>query len=154
MGRARVKLTAAAIDTLLRHEWPGNVRELFNALERATIVCDDGLIRAEDLSLAPPMVPVMVDSTDLHVVERQAIERAMREVNGNKSRAARQLGISRTQLYFRLRKHGLERDDMTLDSVGGDQCRDDFSSKRPIAHWLFEQRERRFSEQRKTGKLS
>jgi transcriptional regulator with PAS, ATPase and Fis domain len=108
-GRARVKLTAAATDTLLRHEWPGNVRELYNALERATIVCEDGLIRAQDLSIAPPMVPVMVDSTDLNVVERQTIERAMREVNGNKSRAARQLGISRTQLYFRLRKHGLER---------------------------------------------
>jgi transcriptional regulator with PAS, ATPase and Fis domain len=106
-GRARVKLTAAATDTLLRHEWPGNVRELYNALERATIVCEDGLIRTQDLSLAPPMVPVMVDSTDLNVVERQTIERAMREVNGNKSRAARQLGISRTQLYFRLRKHGL-----------------------------------------------
>jgi transcriptional regulator with PAS, ATPase and Fis domain len=108
-GRACVMLTAAATDTLLRHEWPGNVRELYNALERATIVCDDGLIRAQDLSLTPPMVPVMVDSTDLNVVERQTIERAMREVNGNKSRAARQLGISRTQLYFRLRKHGLER---------------------------------------------
>jgi len=108
-GCARVKLTPAATDTLLRHEWPGNVRELYNALERASIVCEDGLIRAQDLSLAPPMVPVMVDSTDLHVVERQAIERAMRDVNGNISRAARQLGISRTQLYYRLRKHGFER---------------------------------------------
>jgi len=108
-GCARVKLTPAATDTLLRHEWPGNVRELYNALERASIVCEDGLIRAQDLSLAPPMVPVMVDSTDLHVVERQAIERAMRDVNGNISRAARQLGISRTQLYCRLRKHGFER---------------------------------------------
>jgi transcriptional regulator with PAS, ATPase and Fis domain len=106
---ARVKLTPAATDTLLRHEWPGNVRELYNALERASIVCDDGLIRAQDLSLAPPMVPVMVGSTNLHVVERQAIERAMRDVNGNISRAARQLGISRTQLYCRLRKHGFER---------------------------------------------
>jgi len=107
-SRARVRLTAAATDTLLRHEWPGNVRELYNALERATIVCEDGLIRARDLSLAPPMVPVTVDSTDLNLLERQMIERAMREVNGNKSRAARQLGISRTQLYSRLRKYGLE----------------------------------------------
>jgi transcriptional regulator with PAS, ATPase and Fis domain len=49
-----------------------------------------------------------VDSRDLNVVERHAIERAMEEVNRNKSRAARQLGISRTQLYYRLRKHGLE----------------------------------------------
>jgi transcriptional regulator with PAS, ATPase and Fis domain len=108
-GGARVALTAAATDTLLRHEWPGNVRELHNALERASIVCDDGLIRAQDLSLAPPpRLSVMVDSTELKVVERQAIERAMRNVSGNKVKAARQLGISRTQLYFRLRKYGLE----------------------------------------------
>jgi len=108
-GLARVELTAAATDTLIRHEWLGNVRELHNALERATIVCEDGLIRAEDLSLPAPIVPDTVDSTDLNVVERRTIERAMRDVNGNISRAARQLGISRTQLYSRLRKHGLER---------------------------------------------
>ena len=108
-GGAGVQLTAAATDTLVRHEWPGNVRELHNALERATIVCEDGLIRAQDLCLAPPpRVSAMVDSTELNVVERQAIERAMRNVSGNKARAARQLGISRTQLYIRLRKHGLE----------------------------------------------
>jgi transcriptional regulator with PAS, ATPase and Fis domain len=109
MGCAHLELTTAAMDTLLKHDWPGNVRELYNGLERAIIVCEDGLIRPQDLGLAPLVVPVMVDSTDLNVVERQAIERAMREVNGNKSRAARQLGISRTQLYCRLRKHGLER---------------------------------------------
>ena len=108
-GGDRVELTAAATDTLLRHEWLGNVRELHNALERATIVCEDGLIRARDLSLTPPpRVSGMADSIELNVVERQAIERAMRNVSGNKARAARQLGISRTQLYFRLRKHGLE----------------------------------------------
>jgi transcriptional regulator with PAS, ATPase and Fis domain len=108
-GGASVALTAAATDTLLRHKWPGNVRELHNALERASIVCDDGLIRVQDLSLAPPpRLSVMVDSTELSVVERQAIERAMRNVSGNKVKAARQLGISRTQLYFRLRKYGLE----------------------------------------------
>jgi transcriptional regulator with PAS, ATPase and Fis domain len=107
-GGPRVDLTAAATDTLLRHEWLGNVRELHNALERATIVCEDGLICEQDLSFTPRMVPVMVDSTNLNVVERQAIERAMRNVNGNKAMAARQLGISRTQLYGRLRKHRLE----------------------------------------------
>jgi len=108
-GRGRVELAPAATDSLSRHEWPGNVRELYNTLERAIIVCEDGLIRPEDLCLVPPIVPMMVDSTDLNVVERQTVERAMREGHGNKSRAARQLGISRTQLYSRLRKHGLTR---------------------------------------------
>ena len=82
---------------------------MHNALERATIVCEDGLIGAQDLSLAPPpTVSVMVDNTELNVIERQTIERAMGTVCGNKAKAARQLGISRTQLYMRLRKHGLE----------------------------------------------
>jgi transcriptional regulator with GAF, ATPase, and Fis domain len=57
----------------------------------------DGRIRAQDLSLVPPQVPVKVDGTDLNVVERQAITRVLRDVNGNKTRAARELGISSTQ---------------------------------------------------------
>jgi transcriptional regulator with PAS, ATPase and Fis domain len=106
--RGRVELTHEAMETLLAHEWPGNVRELHNALERATIVCEDGLIRVHDLSLGPPRTPLEVDNTGLAALERQAIERAIRDVNGNKASAARKLGISRTQLYTRLRKHGLE----------------------------------------------
>ena len=46
--------------------------------------------------------------TDLETLERRAIERAMRDADGNKVRAARQLGISRTMLYSRLRKFGFE----------------------------------------------
>jgi DNA-binding NtrC family response regulator len=49
-----------------------------------------------------------LSSTDLSVLERQAIGQAMREAGGNKVRAAKQLGITRTQLYGRLRKYGLE----------------------------------------------
>src|SRR5262249_19071888 len=92
---------------LLRHSWPGNVRELRNVIERATIVCEDGVIRPGDLSLvAAPLRET--DTTDLDVLERRTIERVMREANWNKVRACRKLGISRTQLYMRLRKHGLE----------------------------------------------
>jgi transcriptional regulator with PAS, ATPase and Fis domain len=106
-GGRRVELTPDALDGLLRYEWPGNVRELRNVLERATIVCENGAIHSEDLSLWP-VPPAMVDTTDLEVLERRAIERVMREVEGNKAKASRQLGITRTQLYVRLRKHGLE----------------------------------------------
>ena len=106
-GGRRTELQPDALDALLRHEWPGNVRELRNVLERATIICENGRIRPEDLSLRAAETAV-VDSTDLEVIERRAIERVMREVEGNKTRASRQLGITRTQLYMRLRKHGLE----------------------------------------------
>ncbi len=90
------------------HDWPGNVRELHNALERAVIVCDGELITAEQLSLqvssvvAPRRLPRLSD------IERRTIEEVLSESDGNKSKAARRLGITRTQLYGRLRKYGLE----------------------------------------------
>jgi transcriptional regulator with PAS, ATPase and Fis domain len=102
-----VAITDEAMKALLRHDWPGNVRELRNVIERATIVCEDGSIRFEDLSLWPAS-PARVDSTNVEVLERRTIERVMRETNGNKVQASRRLGISRMQLYGRLRKYGLE----------------------------------------------
>ncbi len=107
IDRRPPELTADAVNALLSYDWPGNVRELRNVLERATIVCENEVIQVQDLSLWP--VPARIeDTTDLEVIERHAIERVLRKVNGNKAKASRQLGISRTQLYFRLRKHGLE----------------------------------------------
>jgi transcriptional regulator with PAS, ATPase and Fis domain len=106
-GGRRVELTPEALEALLKYEWPGNVRELRNVLERATIVCENGVIHSDDLSLWP-VSPAVVDTTELEVLERRAIERVMREVEGNKAKASRQLGITRMQLYVRLRKYGIE----------------------------------------------
>jgi len=103
-----VTVTPAAIEALRQHDWPGNVRELRNVIERASIVSEDGVIRPSDLLLWPAAAPKQVDSTDLEVIERRTIERVMREANWNKVQASRKLGISRTQLYMRLRKYGLE----------------------------------------------
>jgi transcriptional regulator with PAS, ATPase and Fis domain len=113
LGRPAVALTAPARDALLRHDWPGNIRELRNTLERATIVCTGSLIRAEDLRLrsrrSTPAVEITAPgSTDLAVVERETIARVLRDTNGNRSGAAKRLGLSRTQLYVRLRKYGLD----------------------------------------------
>jgi two-component system response regulator HydG len=118
-GHLPTQLMPDALAALLRHDWPGNVRELRNVLERATIVCEDGVIRADDLSLLrAPMPPI--DAPVLDIMERHAIARVMRKVEGNKSKASRELGISRTQLYTRLRKHGLKsRGDIALDGGRG-----------------------------------
>jgi len=110
-GGAEMELTPAAMDALRRHDWPGNVRELRNVVERAGILCDGLFIDAEHLSLrarkdAPPS-----SITDLGTLEKHAIEQALRDNGGNKARAAKQLGISRMQLYGRLRKFGLENTD-------------------------------------------
>src|SRR5262245_9278183 len=102
----KAELTPEAMEALRRHDWPGNVRELRNVLERALIVCDGSFIEPEHLSLrARPDVPPS-SITDLETLEKRAVERAMRDADGNKAQAARRLGISRTQLYGRLRKFG------------------------------------------------
>jgi len=87
------------------------VRELHNALEGAAIVCDGNLIEAEDLGLtsgaAASCGPATVPASNLTVVERETIARVLQETHWNKSRAATRLGLSRTQLDTRMRKHGL-----------------------------------------------
>jgi two-component system response regulator FlrC len=109
-GRPPAGLTKDAREALLAHEWPGNVRELRNALERAAILADGGLIHAEHLALyrASPAARPLTTSTDLGTVERETISRVLHETRWNKSKAAKRLGLSRTQLYVRMRKYGLE----------------------------------------------
>jgi two-component system response regulator FlrC len=111
-GRPPAGLTRSAKDALLKYHWPGNVRELRNALERAAILCEGGLITADHLSLnghrpAARSSAEHLPTTDLNAVERELILQALTDCNGNKSKAAARLGISRTQLYVRLRKHTL-----------------------------------------------
>jgi len=105
-GVGRFTLAPLAAGALRAHQWPGNARELRNVLERATVICNGGIIEADDLSLDPPAVFRGGNTTDLNSVERSTIERVMSDMDGNISKAARTLGISRTQLYVRLRKHG------------------------------------------------
>jgi DNA-binding NtrC family response regulator len=107
-GRPPAGLTRDAREALLQHDWPGNVRELRNALERAAILCEGGLISAQHLSLQPRTRPTSSSSSsDLSLVERETIARVMHDTAWNKSRAAKRLGLSRTQLYVRLRKYDL-----------------------------------------------
>jgi transcriptional regulator with GAF, ATPase, and Fis domain len=130
IGRPPAGVSREARQALLDYHWPGNVRELRNILERAAILCDGGLIAAEHLALGPPLTPVSralhpTSSTtsrtaaavqapgDLKSVERALIAKAMADAHFNKSEAARALGLTRAQLYVRLRKHGLDKDTPT-----------------------------------------
>jgi DNA-binding NtrC family response regulator len=106
--RAPAGVTREAKQALLGHRWRGNVRELRNVLERAAIVCEGGLIAPEHLAIDLSSRPAVSATTDLKVVERELIEQALRESRGNKSRAAIRLGLTRKELYGRLKQYGLE----------------------------------------------
>jgi transcriptional regulator with GAF, ATPase, and Fis domain len=105
--RPPVGLSTETVAALAVHDWPGNVRELRNVLERAAILCEGGLITPQHLAVRPRRVPPAAAATDLHALERGAIEEALQDARWNKSKAARRLGLTRTQLYGRMRKHGL-----------------------------------------------
>jgi len=106
-GRPNLRLSPDAEAMVVEYDWPGNVRELQNVLERAAVLADDDVIEPTHLSLREAPIS-RGKRADLASVERQAIENVLRGVDWNKSRAAKALGITRTQLYFRLRKYQLE----------------------------------------------
>lgn len=103
-------LTREAKNKLLRYAWPGNVRELQHTMERAVILGDGSLLRPENFVFqATPPLPRKEEQETLNLeeLERQAVERAMRLSEGNMTRAAEYLGITRFALYRKLEKLGL-----------------------------------------------
>jgi DNA-binding NtrC family response regulator len=105
------RLSAAALDELTAHTWPGNVRELRHAVERAVILSDGAIFEADDFSLTAPRADAPIgqsaDVSRLDAVERGAIAQALSEAQGNISRAAVTLGLTRASLYRRKTKYGL-----------------------------------------------
>ena len=121
MGKPEPGLSREARDLLVAHSWPGNIRELENAIERALILAQGELISAGQLGIAPRLsrgaAPPTTTSPEgerrtaapaLADMEKQMIVEALRRANGNKSRAAAALGLSRTQLLRRVRRFGLD----------------------------------------------
>ncbi|HTV76974.1 MAG TPA: sigma-54 dependent transcriptional regulator [Steroidobacteraceae bacterium] len=105
------RLSAAALDVLVAHDWPGNVRALRHAVERAVIFSEGVVFQPSDFSLAPSRPPPAADpGTDgarLDDVERSTIARVLAQYQGNVSRAAQALGVTRASLYRRKEKYGL-----------------------------------------------
>jgi len=122
LGRPPAGISREARQALMDYSWPGNVRELRNILERASILADGGLIVAEHLALAPlstavtPTLPaykqISNDSSpssgDLKSIERDMIVKALEKARYSKSEAAKALGLTRAQLYTRLKRHQLD----------------------------------------------
>ena len=97
-------LSREARQKLQQYAWPGNVRELEHAVERAVILSSGGMLRSADFVLRVPVEKGAVpgDELNLELLERTAIDRAMKRSGGNVSRAAELLGITRFALYRKL----------------------------------------------------
>ena len=102
----RPSFSPAALQLLLRHAWPGNVRELQNTVERAVVLARGDVIEPRDLTWLAPAASDAADRpppSRLEEVERDHIERVLRECGGNRSAAARVLGIHRKTLWRKLK---------------------------------------------------
>lgn len=104
----------AALKKLQKYSWPGNVRELQHMLERAIIMTDSSMLQPEDFFFASDHVDdgqfedgLIFDNYNLEEVEKMVIRRALDKRDGNISKAAEELGLTRASLYRRLEKYGL-----------------------------------------------
>jgi DNA-binding NtrC family response regulator len=113
-------ITDAAIEKLTAYHWPGNVRELENVIERSLVMCSGTKLEAEDIKLESAREPggaaraqnsdarFLPDGMTLDQYEQDIIREALRRADGNKSQAARLLGLTRNALRYRLTQMGLE----------------------------------------------
>ncbi len=116
-GASADKLTPEALRALAAYRFPGNVRELEHTLERALILAGADPIGPEHLSFSRPddvgpaglAIEIPEEGLSLEAVERDLILKALDRARGNKSLAARLLGLTRRTLYSRMEKHGLRR---------------------------------------------
>ena len=107
--RGSLTLLPDAVDAIEAYGWPGNVRELENCAKRAVIMAETSTLRAEDFGLQPPTPePELFNLRRVRdEAERDAVVRVLGRANGNISRAAELLGISRPTLYDLVEKYGL-----------------------------------------------
>lgn len=106
-----VDFDVAAIQKLKSYNYPGNVRELQYTIERAVIMAEDNILRPDDLIFSILETPAEVltddDNIQLSTLEKNAILRVIEKHNGNITRAAKELGLTRTALYRRLSKYDI-----------------------------------------------
>ena len=103
-----VGFSGEAIIALKNYNWPGNIRELEHIIERAVIITDNTLVQPEDLHFSTKRtMTTLSDNLNLEATEKLLIQQAMQKHQGNISKAAKELGLTRAALYRRLEKHQL-----------------------------------------------
>lgn len=107
------KAGEALIKRMQKYHWPGNIRELQHSIERAVIMTTHGVLQPEDLFTQKHMMPekqeetVSLDHLNIEDVEKILIRKALHKHNGHITRAAEELGLTRSSLYRRLERYGL-----------------------------------------------
>jgi two-component system response regulator HydG len=112
-GKPITGLTPGAMRLLMGHPWPGNVRELQGVMEYAFVLAEKGLIHPEHLppkvtGPAPPSEIPEEDRSSAGTDEKAALVAALRQANGNQSKAAALLGVSRITVWHRMKKYGID----------------------------------------------
>jgi DNA-binding NtrC family response regulator len=108
MGREGARFSVNALRAIQAHDWPGNVRELENAILRALALAPGAIVTDHDLTpLAKRVATIGADDRSLNTLEREHVERVLLECEGNKRRAAKQLGVSRPRLDRLIEKHAI-----------------------------------------------
>ena len=103
-----ISLHEHALEKLCSYHWPGNIRELQHTIEKAVILCEGDVIRSKDIFVKQTWSPQFSTTVpNLEEVERQAIETAIRQNDGNLTATAEQLGISRQTLYNKIKRFKL-----------------------------------------------
>jgi transcriptional regulator with PAS, ATPase and Fis domain len=107
------KAGEALIKRMQKYHWPGNIRELQHSIERAVIMTSHGVLQPEDLFMQKQLSPekqeelVSLDHLNIEDVEKILIRKALQKHNGHITRAAEELGLTRSSLYRRLERYGL-----------------------------------------------
>jgi two-component system, NtrC family, response regulator HydG len=100
-----------ALDKLMHYHYPGNIRELQYTIERAVIMSDGDVLQSKDLIFSPIESPRVIESEPtefkLSSIEKNTIMKVIEKHNGNISKAAKELGLTRTALYRRLSKYDI-----------------------------------------------
>jgi DNA-binding NtrC family response regulator len=108
LGRPGVRLSEGAESALGSRSWPGNIRQLRNVLEQAVLLSERTILEAEDLrDTSVPAVASARPRASLVEAERQHIEAMLQEEKWSVPRTATTLGLSRSALYEKIRKHGI-----------------------------------------------
>lgn len=111
LGRGEITLEPESVKALQSYSWPGNIRELRNVIERAVLLSEDRNISIKDLHFdgnSASRSTYLDSNLTLSELERQHIERVLREEQGRVEKAARRLGIPRSSLYQKLKKYQLD----------------------------------------------